>query len=545
MHFIRYIRHIAMVLAIIVSTTTPALSQTQLMDNGIIRVGIDLNSGGAISYLSELGSIESAVNVRDLGRYIQQSYYSGPTPFIPSGTIQHPAYPNWSWNPVQAGGAYNHRSEVLEYSNDGTTLYVKCIPKQWALYNVDSECTMETWITLDENRVHVRNVLNNYRSDTTRYGGHHQELPAVYTVGTLHRLFTYTGQTPFTGDALTQINNSGPPWSYWNSTEHWSALVNEDDWGLGVFHSGTYLTVGGFHGTPGIGGPSTVSTGYIAPLHTDILDHDIEYEFEYTLILGDLHDDIRSYAYSQAPPAGPNLVFTKDRQHCIPANLTEPAPAYDGFWPLTLDQNDPIINLPTAQWHAADVPTVQIRAAFRTQGNTAELFFAGEDGAFMGTKRLTVVVIPDGVVRSYEVDLSSHPLYEGIITRLRFDPMWGQIPGDEVDLYSITTTEPSAVTDFNEPLTGNMLKPNYPNPFNPRTTISYSLPQSSTVDLHIFDSAGRLVKVLESGIEKAGGQHEKLWDGCDTNGRGVASGAYFYRLSVGEYSETGKMSLIR
>jgi hypothetical protein len=129
---------ILMVFLIITITCTiqPASSQTRLMDNGIIRIGIDLNSGGAISYLVEMGSFDSAVNVYDLGRYIQQSYYSGPTPFIPPGAIQHPSYANWSWNPVQAGDVYHNRSEVVAESNDGTTLYVKCIPKQWALLTV-------------------------------------------------------------------------------------------------------------------------------------------------------------------------------------------------------------------------------------------------------------------------------------------------------------------------------------------------------------------------------------------------------------------------
>ncbi len=536
----------AMVLLLILACTfQTAWSQTRLMDNGIIRIGIDLNSGGAISHLVEMGSYDSAVNIHDLGRYIQQSYYSGPTPFIPPGAVQHPAYPNWSWNPVQAGEAYNHRSEVIDESSDGTTLYVKCIPKQWALYDVDSECTMETWITLDENRVHVRNVLTNYRSDTTRYPGHHQELPAVYTVGTLHRLFTYTGLAPFTGDDLTQIDNNGPPWAYWNSTENWSALVDDDNWGLGIFHPGAYLTVGGFHGTPGIGGPSSVNTGYIAPLHTDVLDHDIVYEFRYTLILGDLNDDIRSYVYSQAPSPGPNLIFSKDRQHCIPANLTEPSPAYDGHWPLTLDHGDPMIILPTAQWQAEDVPEVLIRAAYRTQNSAAEIFFAGADGAFTGEKRLTVPVIPDGEVRTYAVDLASHPLYEGTITRLRFDPIWGQVAGDEVDLLSITTIDISSVPDSGKPTSPFVLEANYPNPFNPSTTIRYQLDRDAMVSLCIFDSSGKLVRVLESGIMAEAGQHVSIWDGRDTAGRGVASGAYFFRLSVEGSHQTGKMLLVR
>ncbi|MBD3180582.1 MAG: hypothetical protein GF417_13950, partial [Candidatus Latescibacteria bacterium] len=224
---------------------TPLPAQLLYLDNGIIRVEADRYDGGAINYLSKSGSDTSVVNIHDMGRYIQQSYYSGPNPFIPEGAWQHPAYDGWGWNPVQAGDVYGYYSWIPEKTVQNDTIYVRCIPKQWALRNVDSECTMESWITLDSNRVHVRCRLTNARSDSTLYSARHQELPALYTVGTLHRLFTYTGDQPYTGGALTQISNSGPPWQYWNSTECWSALVNDDDWGLGIYNPGAVQTVGG------------------------------------------------------------------------------------------------------------------------------------------------------------------------------------------------------------------------------------------------------------------------------------------------------------
>ncbi len=420
-----------------------AWSQTSYLDNGVIRIGVDLTRGGAISYLSESGSSSSVVNIRDLGRYVQQSFYSGPDPFIPVGATQHPAYAGWGWNPVQAGDVYGNRSQVLSSSNDGTTLYVESIPKQWALSNVDSECTMETWITLDQNRADVRCRLTNYRADTTRYSARHQELPAVYTVGTLHRLFTYTGSAPFTGASLTQIVNNGPPWEYWNSTENWAALVNNQDWGVGIYHPGAYLTVGGFHGTPGSGGPSSVNTGYISPLLTELLDHDIVYAYNYTLILGDLHDDIRAFVYADGPDPRPTYVFGRDRQSFQPVNLTDPTPPYAGHWPLTLDQPDPQLKGPEGWWDAADVPVLYIRAAYDTSNDEAEVFFAGEDGVFTGSQRLTLTIIPDGEIRTHEVDLSSHALYTGPITRVRFDPIISRVSGDRVDLYSITSEPPS------------------------------------------------------------------------------------------------------
>ncbi|MFO7916334.1 MAG: FlgD immunoglobulin-like domain containing protein [Candidatus Krumholzibacteriales bacterium] len=522
----------------------PLFARISYLDNGVIRVGIDLERGGAISYLSESGADASVVNIRDLGRYIQQSYYSGPDPFIPEGEYQHPAYQGWGWNPVQAGDVYGYRSWAFDDRNDGDSLYVKCVPKQWALLNVDSECTMETWITLEANRVHVRSRLINARGDSALYSGRHQELPAVYTVGTLHRLFTYTGDESYTGAALTQINNSGPPWTYWKSTECWSALVNDDDWGLGIYNPGTILTVGGFHGTPGGGGPRDDNTGYIAPLHTDILDHDIVYQYEYTLILGDLFDDIRSYVYNHAPEAGPDCVFDRDRQHCAPYNLSDTSPPYSGFWRMTLDSADPRVTLPHSMWQAEDVPIIYITCAHHTVSDQAELFFAGADGVFSSERRLTVTVVPDGEVRSYEVDLASHPLYAGAITRLRFDPVITQAPGDMVDLYAITTDKITSAEPVDRTSSAPSIGPVVPNPFNPAATISFYVPNESPLRMAIYDTAGRKVRTLIGGMKHVG-RGEIVWDGRSDTGRPVASGIYYCCLKAGGEVRTRKLVLLR
>jgi len=525
-----------------------ACARTSYLENGVLRLGVDLSRGGAICYLSPFGSTESVVNVYDLGRYIQQSYYSGPDPFIPPGAIQHPAYAGWGWNPIQAGDVYGNRSQVIAESNDGTTLYVKCIPKQWALYDVDSECTMEAWITLAENRVHVRNRLVNFRSDSTNYGGRHQELPAIYTIGRLHRLFTYTGDAPFTSDPVTQISNSGPPWEYWSSTENWSALVDDSNWGLGICHPGAYLTVGGFHGTPGMGGPQSDNTGYLAPLHTELLDHDIIFEYEYTLVLGDLFADIRAHAYTLAGPPGPNHVFDQDRAHCLPGNLADEAPPFAGYWALTLDQGDPQILLPPSFWDAQDVPRLFVTAAFYTLHDQAEVFFAGLDGVFSGDKRLPLTVVPDGVARTYEVDLSSHPLYTGFISQLRFDPIQAQAAGDLVRLFAFTTGLLSAAPEATAPGvgTGNLVsEPNFPNPFNPVTRIRYRLQEPSRVGIEIFDVAGRLVRALTRGFQADAGLNEIAWDGRDDLSRHVPSGSYFFRVQAGQEEVTGRMLLVR
>jgi len=544
-HNLCYATVVIISIAVITSALSfPLSAQSIYLDNGIIRVEADRYNGGAINYLGVSGADTSLVNIRDLGRYIQQSYYSGPNPFIPEGAYQHPAYQGWGWNPVQAGDVYGYYSWTPEKSVQDDTIYVRCIPKQWALRNIDSECTMESWITLDSNRVHVRCRLTNARSDSTLYSGRHQELPALYTVGTLYRLFTYTGDQPFTGGVLTQINNSGPPWEYWNSTECWSALVNDDDWGVGIYNPGTILTVGGFHGTPGGGGPWDNNTGYIAPLHTDLLDHDIVYEYEYTLILGDLYGDIRSYVYSHAPEPGPDFFFNQDRQHCLPSNLTDTSPPYSGFWRLTLDSADPRVILPPGIWQAEDVPVIHITCAYQTGTDQAEIFFAGADGAFSSDRRLTVNVIPDGEVRSYEVDLFSHSLYTGVIKGLRFDPVITQTAGDVVDLYAITTDKITSAEPVEQSTPVPSIGTVAPNPFNPSTTIFFYVPNESPIRMAIYDTAGRRIRTLIDGMVHVG-DGKIVWDGRSDAGRPVASGIYYCCLKAGRGAQTRKLVLLR
>ena len=83
-----------------------------------------------------------------------------------------------------------------------------------------------------------------------------------------------------------------------------------------------------------------------------------------------------------------------------------------------------------------------------------------------------------------------------------------------------------------------------PNPFNPRTEITFSLPAAGPVRLDIYDIRGRLVRVLEDGA-RAAGPHTVAWDGCDAAGQPAPSGTYLCRLRAGEQGATGKLMLVR
>ena len=89
------------------------------------------------------------------------------------------------------------------------------------------------------------------------------------------------------------------------------------------------------------------------------------------------------------------------------------------------------------------------------------------------------------------------------------------------------------------------LKGNYPNPFNPVTTISFSTTESTeNTDLTIYNLKGQKVKTLINEKLPAG-NHQIVWGGKDENSKPVSSGVYFYKMKAGEYTFTNKMTLIQ
>lgn len=94
------------------------------------------------------------------------------------------------------------------------------------------------------------------------------------------------------------------------------------------------------------------------------------------------------------------------------------------------------------------------------------------------------------------------------------------------------------------PASGTRLAQNVPNPFNPSTTIRFSLSSREHVTVAVFDAHGRLVRTLADET-RAAGDHSVQWDGRDAGGKSVASGVYFYRLTAGGSTESKKMVLLK
>ena len=123
-----------------------------------------------------------------------------------------------------------------------------------------------------------------------------------------------------------------------------------------------------------------------------------------------------------------------------------------------------------------------------------------------------------------------------------------EIIGIDLDGYEVAVYEFVAgvgvETGSGTPPVGLRLEQNFPNPFNPTTTIAYAIGETTDVSLRIYNTSGKLVRTLVDSRVDAG-DHTITWDGRNSTGDAAASGIYFVRLSTGDEVMARKITLVR
>jgi hypothetical protein len=388
------------------------------LDNGRIRVGVDLDDGGKITFLAPSSGARSGTN---LVFESEQSYYR---PELGQS-------PPW--------GANADYATVLTSSNDGRTIYIKAVPLS-ITSRPTCECTIEQWVTIEGSAVHVRNRLSNFLSDATRYPAWFQELPALYTRGGAYRLITYDRGAPYTHGPLREGKHSDggelfrTPGPAFFATEHWAALVGDDDFGVGLFEPERVLFAG-VTGVPGLG--DWAANGYLTAPTQEILDANATYEYRYTLIAGTV-DAIRAYAYSHRPDSRPDYHFRTDRQSWYFRSAIDRGFPIRGALRISVEQEDPQAIGPESWWRAKQVPRIYVRGRWRTRQDIAEVFWRIPRLGESGNRARSFTVVNDGLFHTYRVDLFPSPTYRAVVTGLRLDPVNSAEPGGLVDITCIS-----------------------------------------------------------------------------------------------------------
>lgn len=291
------------------------------------KIGVDLLWGGALSYMEDLNSNVQAVesegrikvdsdaskrynvasvndnvnliNRFDPGRLVQQSYY---------GTYNCDEYESgifmdnvWNYNPVQGGNQFGDSSKIVDLIIDDSSIYIKCRPLDWAK---EKECItpsyMEATYKIDGSLVHASCRFVDYSGYPDYYTS--QEIPAFYCIEPFNRYVYYSGDKPWTNDALT----IEPELIFWpdagypnfDSTENWSAFIGEfdDSFGIGVYvPNETRFLAGVFdrENTHNTDPSKDATTSYIALVKFMDFGSYSPIEYEYYLSSGNT-DEIRA-----------------------------------------------------------------------------------------------------------------------------------------------------------------------------------------------------------------------------------------------------------
>jgi len=138
--------------------------------------------------------------------------------------------------------------------------------------------------------------------------------------------------------------------------------------------------------------------------------------------------------------------------------------------------------------------------------------------------------------RSLPVDVSRQPRTRGEYLSIKQEIL------DRINQLKNQNLEPEIVVETPELLAFAVA--NHPNPFNPDTSIVFTIPTESKVNIVIYNIRGQRVKTLLNEF-KTPGNHSVVWNGTDDFGRSMGSGIYLYRIEAGENVATRRMLLLK
>ena len=150
---------------------------------------------------------------------------------------------------------------------------------------------------------------------------------------------------------------------------------------------------------------------------------------------------------------------------------------------------------------------------------------------------ITSTVLPSNIFTYHDTNVVAGETYVYFVRAMFINPAGMSPPSNEVSIVSVSESEI-------DPVYLNYLGINYPNPFNPETTIGFSIQNDSDVKLEIFNVRGALVRTLINS-KLSRGDHTVIWDGKNNQEKQMASGVYFYRIEADDFLAVRRMVLLK
>ena len=258
-----------------------ATDHFKYIDNGKVRLGVDMQRGGSIFYFALSNERRNLLNHRDEGRFIQQSYYGES-----DGTMwgNNP----WTWNPIQGGGCDGTCAQVRSFEIADSSLHVVSVPVHWAGNYLMPELEMEETITLKDSVAHLHYTFRNTGPGATSHPTAMQEMPAVFVDYQLDHLVFYRGMHPWEQDVLCDTVPGWPNESF-SRQEEWAAYMKADgSLGLGVYTPGTVQMTAYRYGHGASTGESGDDCSYFAPLRYFAVEKGLTVEYDAYITIGDI-----------------------------------------------------------------------------------------------------------------------------------------------------------------------------------------------------------------------------------------------------------------
>lgn len=440
--------------------------KTIYIESDRYKVGINLLWGGGISYIEDLKDgnkkLGNLLNAHDTGRLVQQSYYGTASAPYECGSYNGTT---WPYNPVQGGNLYNEPSKIIDYRISDGEIYVKSRARDWAKHEF-TDTYYENTYTIDGDVIRVNNVMKDYSPYSHRLSS--QEIPAFYVVSHLNTFVYYNGTSPWTGDELTVEKNLG----FWGenkgtyvnilpeNTETWSAWVNDDGYGLGLYTPGTQNYTAGRYQYNGSTSPTNGATNYVAPVVTLRMPFAAPLEYDYIISAGTVEEIRDNFTENKEftdnktlfPGAGLDdysvLRFGTGQQDSFLTGqyqCTSYSDPVKTVLTATIEEvNDPYLTLDlTGSGISADenthifvvynVPEENAETAYLT-----ELFLcAGSTMNAEAGKSVTFPSSPSDGIDYAVIDLSNRAFWKGNVNSIRIDFFSGCTAGDIMNLYAI------------------------------------------------------------------------------------------------------------
>jgi len=209
-------------------------------------------------------------------------------------------------------------------------------------------------------------------------------------------------------------------------------------------------------------------------------------------------------------------------------------PNNEGLWKFELSMSYPVNGLLTP---------VGVNFSGATTTDWASSFSIENDEITISLERPPEnTVVLDGVIVNVEFEVTG--IHDTATVAIEFLALNDgnldyTITNGEAIVYAAVSCEGEMNTPYRLELLGN-----FPNPFNPETTISYSLDSHSEAILTVYNIRGQMVRQLVKTWQQAG-IYSVIWDGSDEGGNAVASGVYFYSLKVGNTIRIGKCMILK